>query len=266
MTRVVFFMLDGVRPDALSQAHCPNVGALLARGAASLRATSVMPCITLPCHTSIFHSLPPERHGITSNDWHPMARPVPGLVEVVHAAGRRTAFFYNWEPLRDLARPGSLDFAFFRNSQHAPDGDDATAAAVVQHLEREQPDFLFVYFGTVDAVGHDCGWLSPEYLAQLERVDRAVGVVLDALSDGDAVVLQSDHGGHERNHGQAIPEDLTVPWVVAGPGVRRGHKVQAPVSLLDTAPTIVRLLGLAPHPKWEGRSPEEIFEPAAPGA
>jgi predicted AlkP superfamily pyrophosphatase or phosphodiesterase len=263
VTRVAFFMLDGVRPDALTAAKCPAITGLMRRGAATLQATGVMPCITLPSHTSIFHSVPPERHGVTSNDWQPMARPVPGLFEVAHAAGLRTAFLYNWEPLRDLARPGSLDAAFFRSSQHERDGDDITAIAARQVLGRDRPDFIFIYFGTVDAVGHDYGWMSADYLAQLERVDVGLGSVLAELGDDCAVVVQADHGGHDRDHGEPIPEDLTVPWLVAGPGIRRGHRITQPVTHLDTAPTIARLLGLAPAPQWEGRCVEEIFAASA---
>jgi predicted AlkP superfamily pyrophosphatase or phosphodiesterase len=260
MTRVVFFMLDGVRPDALSAADCPAVTGLLLRGSSTMRATAVMPCITLPNHTTIFHSVPPTRHGVTSNEWQPMARPVPSLFEVAKAGGLRNAMLYNWEHLRDLARPGTLDAAFFRSSQHHPDGDDITAAAARQVLERDRPDFMFVYFGTVDATGHDYGWMSPEYLAQLERVDRALGSVLADLTDDFAVVVQADHGGHDRDHGLPIPEDLTVPWLVAGPGICRGYTIQRQVTHLDTAPTIAKLLDLAPAAQWEGRAVDEIFE------
>ncbi len=259
MTRVVFFMLDGVRPDALAQANCPNLAALIKRGSLTRRATSVMPCITLPCHTSIFHSVPPSRHGITSNEWHPMARPLPGLVDVLGAANRTAAFFYNWEQLRDISRPGNLDFSFFHNGQHMLEGDDLTSAEAVRYLARRQPDFMFVYFGTVDVVGHDYGWMSREYLAQLERVDAALGGVVQALPADYALVIQADHGGHDRDHGLNVPEDMTIPWLAVGPGIRAGHEIQASVNLIDTAPTIARLLNLAPHPDWEGHCIEEIF-------
>jgi arylsulfatase A-like enzyme len=53
---------------------------------------------------------------------------------------------------------------------------------------------------------------------------------------------------------------MTIPWLAAGPGIRRGYTIDTPVSLLDTAPTIARLLGLAPDREWEGRCVEEIFE------
>lgn len=264
MPPVLLVMLDGVRPEALSLARCPNLTAVRARGAETLRATSVMPCITLPCHTSIFHSVPPARHGITQNQWTPMARPVPGLVEVLRAAGRRAAFFYNWEPLRDLSRPEHLHHAVYMDAQHEPAGDDWMADEAVRYLGQTTPDFMFVYFGTVDYAGHDHGWLAPGYLAQLERVDAAFGRVVAALPAGAHCVIQADHGGHDRSHGENVPEDMTVPWIVAGPGIRAGHTIEAPVNLIDTAPTILRLMGLQVPPAWEGRCPAEIFEAAAP--
>ena len=65
---------------------------------------------------SIFHSVPPSRHGVITNDWMPMARPLPGLVEMATVAGKTCAFFYNWEPLRNLSRPSNLELSFFRDN------------------------------------------------------------------------------------------------------------------------------------------------------
>ena len=260
MSSTVLILIDGLRPDAISPANCPSLEALRARGASTLRATSVMPSITLPVHTSIFHSVPPGRHGITTNTWAPMARPLPGLVDVAKAAGLRSAFFHNWEPLRDLNRPETLAFSYFRDNCYTdPDGDQVIADEAVRYLRSDRPDFMFVYLGTVDVYGHNHGWMSPRYIEQVRRVDDAVGAVLAAIPDDHAVVLTSDHGGHDRSHGADIPEDMTVPWVAAGAGIRRGVDIHAPISLLDTAPTIARLLGLKAHADWEGRCVEEIL-------
>jgi predicted AlkP superfamily pyrophosphatase or phosphodiesterase len=261
MSLVVFVLIDGTRTDALQAADCPNLTALRARGAYTFQATSVLPSITLPCHMSIFHSVPPTRHGVTTNDWQPMARPLPGLVDQAQAAGRRCAFFHNWEPLRNLNLPGSLAFSYFRDNVYAdPEGDRAIAAEAVRYIMTDQPDFAFVYFGTVDTMGHRHGWMSTEYLAQLGRADQALGTLLAALPADSTILLQSDHGGHERTHGTDSPEDMTIPWLVAGPGIRSGYEIKTAVSLLDTAPTLARLLQINPHPEWEGRCIEEIFE------
>jgi hypothetical protein len=208
---------------------------------------------------SIFHSVPPARHGITTNEWHPLARPLPGLIEVAHAAGKRCAFFHNWEPLRDLSRPTHLAYSYFKDSAYTPDGDEWVVDEAVRVIPNASLDFAFVHLGTVDTAGHDYGWMSPGYLQQAERVDAALGRLLAALPADTHLLIQADHGGHARDHGTASPEDMTIPWSVTGPGIRSNYSIDSPVSLLDTAPTLARLLGLTPHALWEGRVIEEIW-------
>jgi hypothetical protein len=251
--------IDGLRPDALAAARCPNLQALLWRSAWSLSATSLMPCITLPVHLSIFHSVPPSLHGTTTNAWQPMARPLPGLIDIAHRAGLRTAAIYNWEPLRDCSRPESLDFAYHRFNFRDANGDQVIAEEAARYLGQDRPDLAFVYFGTVDQWGHQHGWMSGEYLAQVERVDRALATLLAALPSDLTLLIVSDHGGHARSHGSDIPEDMTVPFILAGPQIRQGYEIPVPVSLLDVAPTLAAALGLPSDSGWEGRVVEDAF-------
>jgi arylsulfatase A-like enzyme len=226
-----------------------------------MRASSVMPSITLPCHMSIFQSVPPGRHGVMSNEWEPLAPPLPGLFEQAHAAGLRCASLYNWEPLRNVSRPGSLDFAYFREGAetHA-DADHLIAREAARYLATSRPHFAFVYFGTIDTAGHTFGWMSAAYLQQLAYVDQALGVVLDALPPNARVLVQSDHGGHDYTHGTDAAEDMTIPWMISGPTIRKGYEMQTEVSLLDTAPTLARILNIPVSAHWEGRCVSEVFE------
>ena len=73
MKQVLYLSVDGLRPDALAAAHTPNFQTLMRKGAYTLDAQAVMPSVTLPCHMSVFHSVPPERHGTTTNTYTPMA-------------------------------------------------------------------------------------------------------------------------------------------------------------------------------------------------
>jgi predicted AlkP superfamily pyrophosphatase or phosphodiesterase len=260
MPAVVLILIDGLRPDALAAANCPNINGLRARGAAAMDASSVMPSVTLPCQMSIFYSVPPTRHGITTNTWMPMARPLPGLVEAAKAAGLRCAFLYNWEELRDLSRPGNLVYSYFRDNNHDLDGDQIIADEAARFISGDGPDFTFIYLGALDTFGHRHGWMSEGYLAQLERADAAVGMVLNVLSKDVTVLILSDHGGHERIHGTDGPQDMIIPWIIAGPGLRQDYAIQRSVSLIDTAPTVARVLGVVPHAEWEGRCVEEAFE------
>ena len=255
----VLLIVDGLRPDALALARTPGFDALRARGAATGRASSLMPTVTLPVHTSIFHSVPATRHGITTNVWTPMARPLPGLADVAHAAGLSCAFLYNWEPLRDLCRPGHLDITYFRRNSEFTDGDQVIADETARYLTGDRPDFMFVYFGGLDNAAHRFGFMSDGYLEHLERVDAALKTLLDALPDDATLLLTSDHGDHDRDHGTDAPEDMLVPWMIAGPGIRRGHEIEADVCLLDVAPTLARVMGITPHADWEGVCVEEVW-------
>ena len=106
---VLLILVDGMRPDGLQQAETPAIDNLTACGRSTLSARTIVPTVSLPCITSLFLGVPPERHGITTNLWMPPARPVPGLVDIIHQAGGQTASFYNWEELRDLSRDKDIN-------------------------------------------------------------------------------------------------------------------------------------------------------------
>ncbi len=260
MSKALLVMIDGLRPDAIAAVGCTTLTDLQRRGASTLKARSVMPSVTLPCHMSIFHSVPPTRHGVVTNDWMPMARPIPGLVEQAHAEGLHTAFFYNWEQLRNLSLPGRLNYSYFRKTVRLfPHGDDTTVDVALDYISAEQPDFSFVYLGTTDEMGHVTGWMADGYLKQVAHVDVQLGRLLAGIGDEYTVLVQADHGGHDRSHGTEMDEDMNIPWIIAGPGIRQGHTISRPVSLIDTAPTLARVLGVPVAEDWEGTCVDEAF-------
>jgi predicted AlkP superfamily pyrophosphatase or phosphodiesterase len=263
--RVVLFLVDGMRPDGMQQAPAPTMQRLCEAGASTLTARTVWPSITLPTHTSLFHSVPPEVHGVVTNEWRPVHEikigdALPGLIDLIHQANRRAAAFYTWEELRDLWRPGSLAYSTFINL-YAPDGEHSDARVAhlaAEYIVREQPDFTFVYLGWTDEIGHRHGWMSPEYLAAIRGADAAIQEVLEALESAGllettACLVTADHGGHEQWHGSDCAEDMTIPWMLTGPGVKPGYHIQKHVGMLDTAPTIACLLGLQRPALWQGQ-------------
>ena len=109
--KTILIVVDGLRPDALAACGNKFVDELLSHSIYTLDAKTVMPSVTLPSHMSLFHSVPPERHGILTNTYVPMVRPINGICEVLRAAGKASALFYDWEELKDLSRPDSLAYA-----------------------------------------------------------------------------------------------------------------------------------------------------------
>jgi predicted AlkP superfamily pyrophosphatase or phosphodiesterase len=266
--RVILFVIDGMCPDGLLQAKTPTMHDLMKRGSVSLSAQTVWPSVTLPTHMSMFHGAPPAAHGVFSNEYQPMPDgQFPGIIEVVRGAKRRPVAFYTWDPLRDLSRPGGLVYSSFIDI-YGPDGhgsDQAIAELAADYIVRTRPDFTFIYLGLTDETGHRFGWLSPEYLQAIEGADAAIAHVVGRLEGagllaGTACIVTADHGGHNHEHGSESPEDMTIPWMLVGPGVKAGYTIQGPVRIFDTAPTIAHLLGLPLPPQWQGRPVLDALE------
>lgn len=241
-----------MRPDGLMNCGSSFAKEFLKKGAGTLSAKTVMPSVTLPCHMSLFHSVPPQRHGILTNTYVPQVRPIKGLFEILHEAGKHCAFVYNWEELRDLGRPGSLDYSFFYSENIYEDADDVVTENAAKYLKIHKPDFLFLYLGLTDETGHKYGWMSGEYLAAMRRAWDCIQKIYEEFHEEYTIIVTADHGGHERTHGDDIPEDMTIPLMICGETYI--GKTLKEARIIDIAPTITSLMGVAKGKDWEGKT------------
>lgn len=249
--KVLLILVDGCRPDAI--VDIPEAQYVLKKSAYTLNASSVVPPITLPAHMSVFHSVDPARHGTTTNIYAPQVRPVKGLCEVLTDNGKLCAFYYGWLELRDLVRPGSLDFSYFCSGRHIGRDkmNDNVTDAAIEHIKNADVDFSFLYLGYTDFAGHSYGWLSDGYMEAMKNSWVNIKRVVDSLPEEYAVIITSDHGGHDRVHGDVIPEDMTIPFIMLGNGIDINKNIDS-ANLKDVAPTVAKLLGVKPDEEWEG--------------
>ena len=107
------------------------------------------------------------------------------------------------------------------------------------------------------------------YLNALHYADRYLGEIVRVLRqrgewDETVLVVVSDHGEAFYEHGQPthgtqlFEEQVRSLLMVRFPG-QAGRRVDAPVDLLDLAPSLVRRLGLPAHGNFQGR--DDIFTP-----
>ena len=148
MNKVILISIDGMRPDGLLQCGNPFVQELMKRGTYTLEGSSMNPSVTLPCHMSIFHSVPPKRHGITTNTYAPMVRPVNGLFEQLRFAGKKSAMYYGWEPMRDVARPESLRASQYIWAYSRENTDRLLTEAALNYIQEEDSSNWFVSFSS----------------------------------------------------------------------------------------------------------------------
>ena len=249
--KVVLILADGLRPDAMQSCGHPFVETMKERSTYALNAQTVMPSVTLPCHMSLFHSVDPARHGTTTNTFAPQVRPIDGLVDVLAAAKKKCGFFYTWEQLRDIARPGKWNAVEFLRCAQYKDANQLITPRAIRYIQEQDPDFVFLYLADTDDTGHAYGWMGKEYMQDAYDAMECVKQVCDSISKEHTVIFLADHGGHDRTHGTELPEDMTIPLFFMGPRFEQG-KVLSEASIKDVAPTVAALLGVAPADEWEG--------------
>lgn len=272
---VVIIVVDGLRPDALKQAKVPNVDSLIKRGASTMKAQTVIPSLTLPAVTSMLTGLTVEQHGVDWNEYEPMRGylKAPTLFEIASFNGSKWgAMFFTKAKLLHVAKPDRRLILQVCSVNEQGCNAQKVAADVLtayrQASDSTKPALFFIHLPDADLAGHAKGWMNKPYLKAVEDCDRAIGTILKGfkelgLYDRTTFIVTADHGGHETTHGTNAPEDMTIPWIAAGPGIKNGYAIKEPVSVLDTPATVMRAFGLSDYyVEWKSRSVEEIFEGA----
>jgi predicted AlkP superfamily pyrophosphatase or phosphodiesterase len=259
--KVVIIGIDGLSAEAIRTAPVPNMRRIMDAGAYTLKARGVMPTVSSPNWASIIMGAGPEQHGVTSNEWQPFNADFPpvckGTGEMFptlfgtlreQRPKARIAAIYDWRDFGRLFEAKSAD-----ESRHVK-GSPEAAAAAIESWKANQPDLLFLHFDDVDHAGHEKVWHSPIYYDAVDKIDVLVGKVLDAVDlKKTNVILTSDHGGVGTKHGGLSLVELEIPWMAAGPAVKRRGELTQPVYSLETAPTAAAMLGIRPHACWTGR-------------
>nr|WP_305050638.1 alkaline phosphatase [Elizabethkingia bruuniana] len=77
-----------------------------------------------------------------------------------------------------------------------------------------------------DGVGHDIGHRTPAYYEELKKVDARIGKIVQAVKDAGianetVIIVTADHGGKDKGHGGKSLDEVQIPWVAYGKGVKK---------------------------------------------
>jgi predicted AlkP superfamily pyrophosphatase or phosphodiesterase len=231
---LILVSIDGFRPDYLDRGMTPNLSAL-ARDGVRAEMRPSFPSLTFPNHYALVTGLRPDRNGIVNNQMEDPDH--PGVVFTLRDRAVNTLPYW-WEdatPLWVSAEQQGVRSAtmFWPGSEVAIHGirprdwvlfdqalpSSARVDTVLQWLDRpasERPRFITLYFDTVDTAGHRFGPDSAELNVAVEDVDRAIGLLLEGLSqrglrDNTNIVIVSDHGMTPISAEQTVDMDAIVP-------------------------------------------------------
>jgi len=207
----ILISIDGFRADYLDRPAAPRLKALADAGVRAAMHPS-FPTTTFPNHYTLVTGLRPDRHGIVANTMDDARKPgvtftmanadpfwwseAEPLWITAERAGVRTATMF-W--------PGSnVDFGGTRPRDwwlYAKENSEAQRVdAVIDWLRRPaatRPQFVTLYFDTVDTAGHEHGPDDPKTDAAITSVDAQIGRLVDgvaALGLRANYVIVADHG------------------------------------------------------------------------
>jgi predicted AlkP superfamily pyrophosphatase or phosphodiesterase len=259
-SHVFIVSFDGGKPSVMQDSAMPVFKHMVQKGACTSTAFTIVPSFTLVAHASMLTGVQPNKHLIDWNDWWPAKGPVqvPTIFALAKEKKLITGLFAGKAKFKHFDLPNSLDlFAVEENSAL----DVAKLAA--QFIVKQKPNLTFIHFADSDNAGHSYGWGSDEQKRAFADQDAALQVLRSAVKEAgiekDSVfILTADHGGHGYGHGTTDPEDMHIPWVAWGKGVKPGV-LKRRIDIHDTAATALWLLGVRVPHSMDGRPVKEAF-------
>jgi predicted AlkP superfamily pyrophosphatase or phosphodiesterase len=260
---VILIGSDGFGAYAFEKAKIPNLRAMMKEGSWSLEARTVLPSSSAANWASMVMGAGPELHGYTTwgskkPDMPPRVVDGYGMFPSIYSLLRKEkpdseiGVIYEWDGIGYLFPKAAV------NKDQNIDGDMALTNATTMYIKEKKPNFLFVHLHDVDSVGHKVGHGTPEYYEAIERTDSHIGSILRSIEDAGiaestVVLFTADHGGINKGHGLISMEEMQIPWIIKGPGIKKDHELSQSIMTFDTAATIAELLKLKAPQVWIGR-------------
>ncbi|WP_316752506.1 alkaline phosphatase [Pedobacter gandavensis] len=267
---VILIGCDGLGAYAIPDAQMPNLKKLMETGASSLEARSVLPSSSAVNWASMLMGAGPTEHGYT--EWGSKTPEIPSVTKTKYGIfpsifsvirdqkpNAKTAVIYSWPGIGPLVEKDAISIVVPGN-----DKDDFCADTTAAIIKREKPYFTFVHFDEPDHTGHEIGHRTPAYYEQLKKVDERIGKIVQAVKDAGIeketiIMVSADHGGTGKGHGGKTLDEVQIPWVINGPGVKKNHQIKDVIITYDTAATLAWIMGLKLPQSWRGKAVTDSF-------
>ncbi|MEL3974264.1 ectonucleotide pyrophosphatase/phosphodiesterase [Rossellomorea oryzaecorticis] len=261
--KVVVIVVDGMRKERFQDADTPFLDSLKAEGTEFTNMETVYPARTVVCFSSMFTGTYPHEHGITSNMVWKLGIKVESIFDSLRKVGKKGRLLGVAHLVDSMGEDVETYTAVMHN-----DKADPTIMKKAKHIMKEQdPDLFIVQMIGTDQTGHSRGVLYDEYLQKIKEADSLIEdfvgwMKAEGKMEDTTLIICADHGQADGigGHGHLDEGERFVPFIMHGPGIHKGRKVEARHSLVSMASTIAHLLG-APFPS-HARGPvlEEAFK------
>jgi predicted AlkP superfamily pyrophosphatase or phosphodiesterase len=269
---VIIIGLDGLSVQGLLKADAPVLHKMIADGAFKENARTVLPSSSSSNWSAQILGGGPELTGITSNDWKPNEKHMTPVA--VNSIGRSPSIYDIIRQQRPQAEQGVVfhwdDYGRLLNKDIVNHYEEAktenlAAEKFSAYIIAKKPMFALLHLDHVDHAGHELGHMTPAYLKSIAKADSLIGTVLTAIEkagikENTMVMIVADHGGINKGHGGTSDEEINIPVIYYGKGVKKGYKIKQPVYQYDVAATVAFMFNLEVPYSWTSRPVKAAFQ------
>ena len=268
---IIILAFDGWGASSFDAAEMPFLKSILPESAWTLHKRSILPTSSACNWASMFKGAGPEAHGYIAWDTRAPAFDVtdkdekgsfPSLFSVFRNTfpEREMGYLYQWEGMKYIFDMD--DFDYTKQFDISVAGSDAMKDAV-SYIKDKSPSLALFVWDYPDKIGHTVGWYTDEYMKELSHIDSIIEAIFNSCIEAEIIdntlfVITSDHGGHDKTHGQANMLDLETPFILYGKKVLAGE-IKDPFMQYDVASVLADYLFLEQPKGWRGKAPEAFI-------
>lgn len=288
--RVLLIGVDGLFQYCLDKAETSGIKRIQDNGSYTYRARTAIEAMSGPGWSNILCGIDTEDSGIVDNNWVPQYltrnhsaiipitgyTPIPCVYEEIKKNNKDliTKTSYAWDFMMYFGNsfiPGKFiddeHYCFPYDTLETTNDCDLKSKNDTLKFIGDDFDFIFSYYGSVDETGHLTGFCSDRYIQQVNTINGHINSILDELdkqgiADSTYVILTTDHGAQRGTswHGAQNDDNLLIPWMVKGPGIKKNYEIKDVVRNNLTPKMVLKLLGYEGNSFWRAKIPNEIFE------
>ena len=268
---LIIIGVDALSPNGVINADTPVMDELMNNGSYTLNARGVLPTSSSTNWASMVSGAGPEQHGITSNGWERDEHTLPAVVQgeegifptIFNVARKQRpelemGAIYTWSGFGRLIERSLLDYDSNEKS------DELTVEKAINYIKKKTPNFLFIHLDEVDHVGHSLGHKTSHFYDAVAHIDQQIGKIIQStkeagIYDKTTFIISADHGGIGYGHGGETLDEIEIPFIIFGKGIKKNYLIRNQVYIYDNAATAALLLGLNQPQAWIGRPVKTAF-------
>lgn len=287
--RVILIGIDGLLKKCMDTNKLSFLKYMEQNGSYTYSGRTSIQAVSGPGWSNILCGMDTESSGVVRNEWeapwlHGKAQPItplsgnekplPCIFEQIKKENKdlKTAAIFSWDWFENLSNKSIHNSIDMEEICHMDSMEEAIVCDEksidkVKKMITNDFDFLFWYIASLDETGHATKFCSETYIDRLSAINGYIEEIVahlkeEQIFENTYIIVTTDHGASYMTdgHGDQNNDNVTVPWWIVGPKIKKGYFLKDYFKNYDNSKTILKILNIQPNKLWmRSRVMEDAF-------